>query len=78
MFYAGCSYMSLNQSDKAIELLKSVIVEGDEEVIPHARWQLGLCYLKTGDIIRAREQLEILGDDPGFGKDAGRILRALD
>jgi len=78
MFYAGCSYMSLNRSGKAIELFKSVIVEGDEEVLPLARWQLGLCYLKTGDVSQAREQLKILSDDPGFRKDAGRILRALD
>jgi tetratricopeptide (TPR) repeat protein len=78
MFYAGCSYMSLNQSDKAIDLFKSVIVEGDEEVSPLAQWQLGLCYLKTGDIGQAKEQLKIVSDDPAFRKDAVRILRVLE
>jgi len=78
MFYSGCSYMSLNQSEKAIELFKSVLVEGDEELITLAHWRLGLCYLKTGDISKAREQLTIISDEPGFRKDAGRILRVLE
>lgn len=77
LFYAGSSYMSLNQVENAIGLFMTVLEEGDEEVQSPARWQLALCHIKSGNPEEAREHLEILRDDPVFGRDARRILRIL-
>lgn len=77
LFYAGSSYMSLNQVNNAIGLFTTILEEGDEEVLSPARWQLALCYIRSGDPDEAQKHLEILGDDPVFRKDAGRILRIL-
>ena len=77
MFYAGSSYMSLNQTDKATVFLLILQEEEEEEVRPMARWQLTLCYIRNGRPELAREQLEMLRDDPAFRRDARRILRIL-
>jgi hypothetical protein len=77
LFYAGSSYMSLNQVENAIGLFKTLLEEGDEEVRSPARWQLALCHMKSGNPEEAKEHLEILRDDPAFGRDARRILRIL-
>lgn len=76
-FYAGSSYMSLNQTGKAIDLFEAVIRDGDEKILSAARWQLALCYIRTGKPEPAREQLEILRADPTYRRDADRILRIL-
>lgn len=77
MFYAGSSYMFLNQTTEAIDLFQTIIREGDEEVLATARWQLALCYIRTGKPESAIEQLEILRNDPSYRRDANRILRLL-
>ena len=77
LFYAGSSYMSLNQTDEAIDLFLLVLLEAGDEVKSPARWQLALCYLKSGSIENAREQLALLTDDQDYRKDANRILRML-
>jgi tetratricopeptide (TPR) repeat protein len=77
LFYAGSSYMSLNQPEKAAGLFTAVIEEGDQEVISPARWQLALCYLRMGRTGEARKLLEMLREDPVYRKDAGKILRIL-
>ena len=77
MFYAGSSNMFLNQTAEAIDLFQTIIQEGYEEVLPMTRWQLALCYIRTGKPESAREQLEILRNDPSYRRDANRILRIL-
>jgi tetratricopeptide (TPR) repeat protein len=77
LFYAGSSYMSLNQPEKAAGLFAVVIDEGNPEVLSPARWQLALCCLRLGKPMEARKLLEILKEDPVYRKDAARILRIL-
>lgn len=77
MFYAGSSYMFLNQTTEAIDLFQTIIREGYEEVLATTRWQLALCYIRTGKPESAIEQLEILRNDPSYRRDANRILRLL-
>ncbi len=77
MFYAGSSYMFLNQTTEAIDLFQTIIREGYEEVLATARWQLALCYIRTGKPESSIEQLEILRNDPSYRRDANRILRLL-
>ncbi len=77
LLYAGSSYMSLNQITKAMELFHLILQEGDDEVVPAARWQLALCHLRAGEPELAVEQLEILSSNPVYRRDAGRILRLI-
>ncbi|HEC41751.1 MAG TPA: tetratricopeptide repeat protein [Bacteroides sp.] len=77
LFYAGSSYMLLNQTDKAIEYFQSALDEPGDEVISPAHWHLALCYLKQGMPEIAREHLILLSDDPVYRKDANRILKLL-
>ena len=77
MFYAGSSYMLLNQTDKAIALFQAVLQEGDLELAPEAHWQLALCHIRRGEPDLAGVHLEVLLDESGYRKDAGRILRFL-
>ncbi len=76
-FYAGSTYMSLNRPEKAIDLLKKAMEEGDREVDAHARWQLSLCYIRIGEPSEARKYLETLKGDPDYRRAAGKILRIL-
>jgi len=75
LLYAGNSYMFQNQSGRAIELYQTVLEEGDREIQSHAHWQLALSYLRIGEQELAREQLEILREDPIYRSAAKRILR---
>ncbi len=77
LFYAGCSYMSLNRISRAADLFRLVVAEGDPGVVPAARWQLALCYIRQGDPAAAREHLELLETHPEYRRDAARILRLL-
>lgn len=77
LLYAGTSYMSLNQTDNAIEFFRTILEEDYKDVASPARWHLALCYIRQGKGQAATEMLEILRSDPRYRKDAGRILRIL-
>jgi tetratricopeptide (TPR) repeat protein len=77
LFYAGSSYLSLHQTEKAISLFRTAIEEGNEEVLSHARWQLSLALIRRGEQDLALEQLQILVKDPLYRKDVKRIIRIL-
>jgi hypothetical protein len=75
MFYAGCSYMSMNLSDRAVEIFQNLIMNGEPAVVSHSRWNLALIHLRRGQTDLALSQLEVLREDPLYRKDARRILR---
>ena len=77
LFYEGCSYMSLNQPEKAAGIFLKVLDVGNEEIRSPAKWQLALCYFKLGRPDEARELLVALREDPAYRKQAGKILRNL-
>jgi tetratricopeptide (TPR) repeat protein len=75
LFYAGCAYMSLNQTGEAVSRFKEVLLSEDLELVSAAKWQLALCHLKRGETEPAIGYLENLLDDPAYRKDARKILR---
>jgi len=77
LFYEGCSYMALNQPEKAAGIFQTVLDEGDGEVLSDAKWQLALCYIRLSRPEKATDLLMSLREDPAYRKDAGKILRIL-
>jgi tetratricopeptide (TPR) repeat protein len=77
LFYAGCAYMSLNQTGNALSRFKEILRSDDMELVSAAKWQLALCHLKRGETEPAIEYLENLLHVPSYRKDALKILRIL-
>ena len=78
LLYLGHSYMSLNQTEKAISSFENLIQTGNVELIDDAGWYLSLCYLKTARPERARELLEQISvSDSPYKSEAKRIIRSI-
>lgn len=84
-FYKSMCYMSLNKTNEAITLLKT-ITDSDNEASSEknfneiANWYLALAYLKIGETEMARNQFSILANDKEnvFKKeDSRKILQYL-
>jgi hypothetical protein len=76
-FYAASSYLFMNRSGPAVEILVSLTKEGGEEVRPHASWQLALAYISRGEPELARPYLESLTGDAQYKNQSRKIIRIL-
>jgi tetratricopeptide (TPR) repeat protein len=78
-FYAGMIYIHQGKWELAIEYLNQAVAAGESEILIHARWYLGLCYLRIENAAAAREQFESLCETKNeYSKRSGKILRYLD
>ncbi len=76
-FFRGLNRMGLEQYSMAGEILENYI-DSHTRFIPEATWYLLLCYLKTGDVEKARDRLEQLQNYNGmYRKDAQILERKL-
>ena len=73
--YSGLNQMGKGNFANAINLFTDII-SADDQYIPEALWYLGLCYIKTGEIVKAHSLFETMSETEGiYKKKAQRILK---
>ena len=72
-FYLAQSYLNNNQLNKAIPVLKNIIVSGGK-FKEESQWYLALAYLKMDDIKSAISQLNIIIEKNEYKKEEAKIL----
>lgn len=65
-FFAGICCMEMGEFDRAIQYFKATINSNNTLFIDQARWFLALCYVRTGDIEKARSILNDLSQISRF------------
>lgn len=79
LFIKANALMSINRIDEATVLLEHIIASDRSRYKIESRWNLGLCYLKKNEIVKAKEQLEIVKSlhDPKYNKAVDKLLSQL-
>jgi len=74
----GISNYEIKNYPAAEGSFKKVIIDDNSYFVDHAQWYLGLCYIQTGETLKAKDQLSIIEKANSiYSKKARRILRAL-
>ena len=74
MFYSGLAYLEINNTTKAIEMLKKAAVQNDNYK-DKASWYLVMAYLKEGKRMKAQEVMEnYVKRGAAFKKEAAQKL----
>lgn len=73
LLYAGLNKMGQGHFASAINLFTDVISAGDQ-FVPEAQWYLGLCYIKTGENLKARSIMETLSETEGIYKKKAQVI----
>lgn len=77
-FYSGISYMELGEYSKAKSSFNAVINHNDNLYIEQSQWYLGMVYVLTDELDKARVQFMKIKKADGFYRDeAAVILRKL-
>lgn len=77
LLFSGLNQMGQNNFPAAINMFKDLLSH-EEQFVPEAQWYLGLCYIKTGDMVKARSLLAELSETEGlYRKKAQLILKNL-
>jgi len=75
--YAGLNQMGKGNFPEAITLF-SDLLSAEDQFVPEAQWYLGLCYIKTGENLKACSLMETLAENEGmYRKKAQLILKNL-
>jgi tetratricopeptide (TPR) repeat protein len=76
--YSGISHMEINQYSEANERFKRIIDQKANTFVESAQWYLGLCYLRTNEIDKAKEIFAgISKTGIYYKKDARSILKRM-
>ena len=73
LLYTGLNKMGEGHFASAINLFTDVISAGDQ-FVPEAQWYLGLCYIKTGENLKARSIMESLSETEGIYKKKAQVI----
>jgi tetratricopeptide (TPR) repeat protein len=74
----GISNFEISNYPEAKSSFSRVINDDNNLFIDHAQWYLSLCYIKTDEPVKAREQLEKIEKSGSiYSKEAKQILRRL-
>lgn len=75
--FSGLNQMGQGNFAAAITSFTDLL-STEDQFVPEAQWYLGLCYIKTGEILKARPIMEILSETEGiYRKKAQLILNNL-
>lgn len=79
LFYSAVSYLSTDQTDKAITNLNKVLEKKNGELYDAAQWYLSLAYIKKNDTQNARKNLIELQNNSNskYQKQADETLREM-
>lgn len=77
-FLNGVSNFEISNYPEAKNSFSRVITDDDNLFIDHAEWYLALCYIRTGETEKAKDQLKkIIGTESIYRKEAKQVLRRL-
>jgi tetratricopeptide (TPR) repeat protein len=78
-FYYGVSSIETESYNEAVQAFTNILANNQNLYVEHARWYLGLTYLKSDQTEQARKQFLIVANDPdnSHQKEARRILEKL-
>lgn len=77
-FYKAASFQKMNNYNEAVEAYTRVINNGDNLFIEEAEWYRSLCYLKVGDIDKAKvELLAVIQRKSHYENQAKAVIRRL-
>lgn len=77
--YTGFSYMKLEKYVKAESQFNDIIEDEDNLLVDQAEWNLGLCYLNSGQQMEAKEVFKkISTGNTIYNKDADLILSEME
>ncbi len=77
-FLNGVSNFEISNYPEAKSSFSRVIANDDNLFIDHAEWYLALCYIRTGEMEKAKDQLrKIIGTESIYRKEARQVLRRL-
>ena len=78
-FFYGISCIETGEYGKAEEAFNHIIADNQNLYVEHAEWYLGLCYLKSNQSGKAKQQLEIIAANPEnfHHKDARHLLEKI-
>jgi tetratricopeptide (TPR) repeat protein len=76
--YSGISYMEINEYAEANKSFRRIIDHKANAFIESAEWYLGLCYIKTGEVNKARQIFQVMASSDGYyKKEARKVLKKL-
>jgi len=73
LLYAGLNKMGQSNFTGAISLFTDLLTNADQ-FVPEAQWYLGLCYIKTGENLKARSLMETLSETDGLYKKKAQLI----
>jgi tetratricopeptide (TPR) repeat protein len=77
LLFSGLNQMEQNNFPAAINYFNELL-SGEVQFVPETQWYLGLCYLKTGDLQKARSLMTVVSETEGiYKKKALLILKTL-
>ena len=73
LLFSGLNQMEQNNIPAAIGYFNDIL-SAEDQFIPEAQWYLGLCYIKTGETLRAVALMEILAETEGLYKKKAQLI----
>lgn len=73
LLYAGLNHMGQGKFTEAIDLFSDLLSTADQ-FVPEAQWYLGLCYIKTGENLKAHSLMETLSGTDGMYKNKAQLI----
>ena len=77
-FYAGVSYLKVEESERAVASLQKVIALDDSKFSEPAEWYLALAYLQKNDMEQTRAMLnDLIAQERVYKEQATKLLERL-
>ncbi len=73
LLFSGLNQMGQGNFPEAITIFTDLLTV-EEQFIPEAQWYLGLCYIKTGENIKALSLMETLSETEGIYKKKAQLI----
>lgn len=73
LLFSGLNHMGQNNFPAAISSFTDLL-SAEDQFIPEAQWYLGLCYIKTGETLKARSLMETLSETEGIYKKKAQLI----
>ena len=73
LLFSGLNQMGQNNFPAAITLFTDLL-SAEDQFVPEAQWYLGLCYIKTGETLKARSLMETLSETEGIYKKKAQLI----
>ena len=73
LLFSGLNQMGQGKFPEAITIFTDLL-NAEEQFVPEAQWYLGLCYIKTGENVKALSIMETLSETEGIYKKKARLI----